>query len=663
MARLGGDGGHVYSLKNNRRSSRAKFRILIAVSIAMTVVPSEPCSAISESSITEVVESKLKDPTEFEAWIDNFFAQQIGSSQMPAMGLVVIKKDGVFFQKGFGRAGNQNDSVVSPEQTIFRAASVSKLITATAVMQLVEQGRINLDADLNTYLTRFRLENNFPSPITARHLLTHTSGIEDRLFGNSVPSANQLISLGDYFATHPPRRIRPPGEQIVYSNTGMALAAHLVEIVSGISFADYAELHIFQRLGMTRSSFRQPYPAQLALDVVPSGADSGAILLYPSGSLISTISDMGRFIAAHLNGGKLGEGRILREETVREMHRQHFTGHVRMPGIAYGFFENYTNGSRVLFHTGLSGHQSLLCILPDEKVGFYLVLSAQQGSTYQELRAKVMRAFLDRYYPATQYSALPTPPSDFTQRAAPFVGLYRPNLFPLTTVEKIANMGTDTHVSANADGTLLVRLPFGTKSFRIVEVEPGLFRSEDGFYFSFEKNGFGRIVRMHMSGSVVDPLGFDRLKWYQSGMLHAVLAATGFLLLFLFLLLTVIGAVIRLFHKPGPNEPSMRDARRAWRVAFLVSMLVILSPLLALVWYFVGDPELRPYKVASALYVSLSVLQLAALIALTLPVFAFKSWKHSYWSVPRRVYFSVIALVGLLMIPFFYYWNLLGFRF
>ncbi len=106
-----------------------------------------------------------------------------------------------------------------------------------------------------------------------------------------------------------------------------------------------------------------------------------------------------------------------------------------------------------------------------------------------------------------------------------------------------------------------------------------------------------------------------------------------------------------------------RPTRWAWGMAFLVSTLVILSPVPDVIWYDVGDPELRPYKIESALYVSLSVLQLAALLGLTLPIFAFKSWKHGYWSMTRRVYFSIIALAGLLMIPFFYYWNLLGFRF
>ena len=637
-------------------------RLIGMIAVTLSLIAMKAPRA--ESSVPRLAEARLTDANEFASWFSSFLAEQTKGSQTPSLALVVVKDGVVFFQKGYGGSSAKSNPVVTPDQTLFRAASVSKLVTATAVMQLVEQGRLDLDADINTYLTRFQLENNYASPVTTRHLLTHTSGIEDRLFGNAVPSANRLVSLGDFFAAHVPHRIRPPGEQIAYSNTGMALAGYLVEVVSGLSFEEYVERNIFQPLGMTRSSFRQPYPAELAPDVVPSGADSGALELYPSGSMISTVADMGRFIAAHLNGGKLGEARILSEVTVREMHKQHFSGHERMPGVAYSFFENYTNGRRVLFHTGLSGHQSLLCLLPEENAGFYIVLSAEQGGQYQDLRRKFMQAFLDRYYPAAQAYVLPEPPSDFITRAGRFTGLYRPNLLPRTTIETLGNLASDTSVTSNGDGTLAVSLPpFGAKSFRIVEVEPMLFRSEDGFYFAFKEDEKGKITRLVMSGSIVDPVSFERLKWYQSGTLHAVLAATGFLIFLSFCFVTLVGFILRVFSKAKWREVTSPASRLAWRIAFLVSALVVLSPVIAVVWYLIGDPEWRPYKIESTLYVSTSLLQLAALIGLTLPIFAYRAWRQSYWPFLRRTYFSVVALAGLLMLPFFYYWNLLGFRF
>ena len=634
---------------------------LLAVTLTATGIKTQQL----QSSATTIELVQLADASEFESWVNSFLAEQIIDSQMPALGLVVVKDGQVLLQKGYGQSDEAGKNPVIPEETLFRAASVSKLVTATAVMQLVEQGKLNLDVDVNTYLTRFQLEQNYPSPITIRHLLTHTSGLEDRLFGNTVPSADQLVSLGDYFAAHIPRRIRPPGEQIAYSNTGMAVAGHLVEAVSGLSFYEYVERNIFQPLAMTRSSFRQPYPAHLAPLVVPSGADKPALVLYPAGSMISTVADMGRFITAHLEGGTFGDARILSEGTTRDMHQQHFRGHALMPGVAYGFFENYTNGRRVLFHTGLSGHQSLLGLLPEENIGFYIVLSTRQGGAYQDLRRKFLQAFLDRYFPAAQAFSLPAPPADFAQRAERFTGLYRPNLLPRTTIELLGNFAMDTRVTSNGDGTLTVSLPpFGAKSFRIVEVEPMLFRSEEEFYFAFQENEHGNISRLHMSGSVVDPVSFERLKWYESGTLHAVLALTGFLVFLSFCIFTVVSFVLSFFRKPKPVHPSMsRGPWRAWRMASLMSALVIVSPLLALIWYFIGDPELRPFKINSALYVSLSTLQLAALLGLTLPIFAFASWKRGYWSLTRRIYFSLVAFAGALLTPFFYYWNLLGFQF
>ena len=173
------------------------------------------------------------------------------------------------------------------------------------------------------------------------------------------------------------------------------------------------------------------------------------MILYPSGSMISTVSDMGRFIAAHLNGGKYGDAQMISGESINEMHRQQFTQHPRMPGMAYGFFENFTNGRRVLFHTGLSGHQSILCFLPEEKTGFYLALSAPQGGSWHNFRTRFLEEFMKRYYPAPQNSPPITPPADFRHRSRRFAGTFRPHLLPRTTVETLGNFALDTPVADN----------------------------------------------------------------------------------------------------------------------------------------------------------------------------------------------------------------------
>jgi len=599
------------------------------------------------------------DPKEFEAWMDQFLAEYL-RHPYASLGFVLIKNGKVFFQKGYGYADSKKGTPVVPDRTLFYAASVSKLVTATAVMQLIEQRKLRADADVNTYLTRFQLENNFPAPVTVANLLTHTSGLDDSFIVGSVDRPSDLVSLGDFFTKNPPRRGRPPGEQIVYSNMGMAFAGYLVEAVSGVSFYEFAEQNVFRPLGMEHSSFRRPFPSNLAPSVATAGVagqppDKTAIQPYPAESLVSTVTDMGHFIIAHLNDGRFEHDQILSEASAHEMHRQHFTQHPHMPGVAYGFFESYINDRRALFHTGGGGHESVLYLLPDEHVGFYLVYSG-------ELEKDFVQAFLDHYYPASRQFNLPNPPSDFAQRAKRFTGLYRPNFIAMTSIEKLVSLIADTYVVSNDDGTLTLQLPpFGSKSLRMVEVEPLLFRAEGGFYIAFSEDEKENITRMFTSGSIKDPTAYDRMRWYESGLLHAGLGATGFLMFLSFPVVSMIGFIRRRWRKARSERQSATgEPHLAWRMATLVSLLVVITPLPVLTWMLFGDHS-RPSQFRVAFHISSGALLVAALLGLTLSIFAGVAWKRGGWTIVRRLYYSAVALAALLMVPFLYHWNLLGF--
>jgi CubicO group peptidase (beta-lactamase class C family) len=599
------------------------------------------------------------DSKEFEEWMDHFLTDYL-KGPSASLGFVLVKDGKIFFQKGYGYADSKTRTPVVPDQTLFYAASVSKVVTATAVMQLIEQGKLRADADVNTYLTRFQLENNYPAPITVADLLTHTSGVDDSFIVGSVDRPSDLVSLGDFFTKNPPRRGRPPGEQIVYSNMGMAFAGYLVEAVSGVSFYDYVEQNVFRPLGMEHSSFRRPFPSNLAPSVATSGVggqppNKTAIQLYPAESLVSTVTDMGHFIIAHLNEGRFDNQRILSEASADQMHRQHFTQHPHMPGVAYGFFESYINERRGLFHTGGGGHESILYLLPDEHVGFYIVYSG-------ELEKNFVQAFLDHYYPASRPFYLPNPPSDFAQRAKRFTGLYRPNFVAMTNIEKLVGLIADTHVVSNDDGTLTLKLPpLGSKSLRMVEVEPLLFRAEGGFYVTFNEDRTGSITRMFTSGSVRDPTAYDRLRWYESGLLHAGLGAAGFLIFLSFPVVSVIGFIRRRWRKSRSERLSAAgESHLAWRMATLVSLLVVITPLPVVTWMLFGDHS-RPSQFRAAFHISSGSLLLAAVFGLTLSIFAAVEWKRGSWTILQRIYYSVMALAALLMVPFLYHWNLLRF--
>lgn len=582
------------------------------------------------------------DAREFGAWLDQVFAEYLKHTAEPSVGFILIKDGRVFFQKGYGYADFRKKTPVVPNETLFQAASVSKLVTATAVMQLVESGKLRLDTDINSYLKGFQLEKTYARPVTVANLLTHTGGIDDSFIIGSVDRPADLRPLGEFFAQHPPRRSRPPRQAIVYSNWGMSLAGHLVEPASGLSFHEYVERNIFSVLGMAHSSFRNPLPPKLARSLATAGAggqpiDKTAVQLFPSEALISTIADMGRFMIAHLSDGQFGDQRIQSAATTREMHRQHFTQHPDMPGVAYGFFEDYTNGRRALFHTGSGGHESLLYLLPEEHVGFYLVFSGDLG------KDNFQRAFMDRYYPAAR--SFPTP--RFLNNSRTFAGLYRPGFVARKNIEKLVGIIADTRVSVNSDRTLTVALPpLASKRLRLPQVEPRLFRSGP-FYIAFANNA------MFTSGGLKDPTAYDRLHWYESGVLNAGAGAAGLLLFASFLLVTLLDVL---------RSRRLVDSRLAWRVAALLCALAVFAPVPVLAWMAFGDHS-RPSQFEAAANVSSVSLMTAALLAAPVAMLAVLVRRREHWTRARRVYYGTVALAACCMVPYLLYWQLLGFWF
>ncbi|MFY9558018.1 MAG: serine hydrolase domain-containing protein [Blastocatellia bacterium] len=177
--------------------------------------------------------------------------------------VIAVVKDGqVLFANGYGYADVEAKRPVSANSTLFRPASISKLFTCTVVMQLVEQGKLDLDVDINRYLD-FEISATYPQPITLRNLLTHTGGFQETIRHHTVPDGGRIQPLNEYLPEHLPPRIFAPGGTPSYSNYGNALAGYIVERVSGQPFEEYVDEHIFRPLGMQHSTYVQPLPDSL----------------------------------------------------------------------------------------------------------------------------------------------------------------------------------------------------------------------------------------------------------------------------------------------------------------------------------------------------------------------------------------------------------------
>jgi CubicO group peptidase (beta-lactamase class C family) len=342
------------------------------------------------------------DPRDLESFSDWYFRDQMPRQHVPGAVLVLVKDGTTLLAKGYGFADLEKGVPVNPERTVFRVASVSKLFTATAVMQLVERGRLGLDDDVNAHLRRFKLPSKYVEPVTIAHLLTHRGGFDEQFIGMAAPVPAQPLPLGEYLARRMPPAVMPPGRFISYSNHGYALLGHIIEEVSGRPFADAMEENVLRPLGMTRSNFHQPLPGALAGSLAVGYLDEGGTLeplapdvihAAPAGALVTTGTDAARFMIAHLQKGRLDGGRILEEDTAGMMQRRQFSHDGRMPGLGYGFWERPRNQHRAIVHDGgWRGFYSLMWLLPEEDMGVFIAanrLTFPPSSEFGGIRGRV----------------------------------------------------------------------------------------------------------------------------------------------------------------------------------------------------------------------------------------------------------------------------------
>ena len=606
----------------------------------------------------------LRSREELEAFVDGFVGGELEAYDVAGLTVAVVKDGQIFFAKGYGWADVDRQVPVEADKTLFRPGSVSKLFTWTAVMQLVEQGKLDLDADVNTYLTQFKIPATYPAPITLRHALTHTVGLEDGGIGYLMArSPQQIVPLARSLAAHMPARVRPVGTSgdglsSSYSNWATSLAGLIVANVSGVSFEDYVEANILRPLGMDSSTFKEPLPEALEKRMsVGYSFEAGAFKPHgyefianfgPAGSLAATATDMARFMIAHLQEGATGDARILKPETARAMHARIFSPHPAVGGSGLGFYETYVNGRRIIGHGGDTNYfHSELGLLEKEGIGFFV--SVNTGGKAALVPRHFVRAFMNHYFPAR----LPAvkPPDDFGARAAKVRRTLRrapPFLHPVR--EGLRPAGRDRR---RPDRQEHARHPRSVRAQRPVRGGgarglPRGRRGQDGRVRRERRRpgrGDGRPVRLHpllQAALVREPalplraaralppvlpdrprLGVAALEERQGGAAQPP-AGPG-----------ATSACSEPSIWPS-SWPSRRSSPRAWTTSS--------SP--------------RPRACTRVLTLPLIGLALTALAV----VLAVRVWREKYWTRGARLLHTAGVVAAIAFVWFLNYWNLLGYR-
>ncbi len=347
----------------------------------------------------------LNNITEFEEFVDSIITQQLLDYNIVGATFTAVNNGSFYLSKGYGYRKKYPHIGVDPNSTLFRIGSVSKTFTAIAVLQLVEDGLLNLDEDINEYLTAFQIPDTYIEPITLRHILTHTAGFEEWRVSIVVPTFSDVPDVETLLKDYIPARVHPPGEISAYSNYGLGLAAYIVEEISGKAFEDYIYDEIASPLGMDYTSFEQPLPVALEANMSDAYDGDGNIqffenvILPGAGAGSSSSGDMARLMLALLNNGTYDGSRILNNETVALMFESHFQPpHPSfIPGVGLGLYEMDVINESIIGHEGDTIYfHSGMVLFPEYDFGYFVSYNSQTGGY---ARSELLLEFIDYFLP------------------------------------------------------------------------------------------------------------------------------------------------------------------------------------------------------------------------------------------------------------------------
>jgi CubicO group peptidase (beta-lactamase class C family) len=593
--------------------------------------------------------------------------------EVPGVALAVVRGNTVVALKGFGLARVRDNRWVDSARTLFRLGSVAKLFVATGVMQELYPFYAELDDDVNRYL-EFEVPQTWRDPVTLERLLTHTAGFDERVIGYAAPSRDSVGPLGPHLAANLPYRGWAPSHVIGYSNYGFALAAHVVERMSGLPFDRYAQERIFTPLGMTRTFYLR-VPDSLANDVADGHVCEGRSCRavpeifsrpFPVGLAYGTASDMAQFLIAQLSGGISKAGRALDSGSVRRMQEQHFTADPMLPGMSYGFFNQRNRGHRVLSHAGtVPGTNNLLLIVPDARLGIYFVANGGRSAFGAALRDTLLALLMPSERPAPAPASTVSLSDDYLKQLA---GPYQITRYAHRTIEKFPLLFS-TSVEVGMDEHRLT-LTIGGATADFAPIDSLHFREVGGErLIAFRRNADGDVTHLiapiAVFGSELTGT-MERRSWHERA--HFMNEYSSWLLLVPLIVMFVIWPALGIRAWWRERRASPRESRKYQR---RTQAAVGAAILFTIFWAFFGFDFVAAstrmienangivYAVPEEFRTAAYVPWVMAVLAFMMAVGALAAWLSRWWDPLRRTLYTVVTVCAVLTVVFLLRWNYL----
>ncbi len=601
----------------------------------------------------------LQDTVAVRAFFDGVIQTHLRDKHIAGATVAIIKDGKILLNKGYGFRDEKKQKAVKADSTLFRIGSISKMFTWVSVMQLVAQGKLNLDEDVNHYFKDFKIPETYPQPITLKNLMTHTPGFEDLVIGLFGKDSTSLKPLSEILKSEMPARVRPAGTFASYSNHGTGMAAYIVEQVSGMPFNDYVEKNILQPLGMQMTTFRQPLPESLKPFMSKGYTYEGGefiekpfeyVPLFPVGAAASTSTDMIRFMETILNQGRWGSFQMLDSGTLSLMESPAHQHHPDVNPMRYGFMDMSQNGVTVIGHGGDTfWFHSLMALIPSQHAGLFVSFNTDKGGgTY----LAVLDEFMNHFYPEKTLRMPMRLGKTYLER---FAGDYRANRYAYHDLTSISSLFGDSHITLRDSSAL--KLTMGENVRYLLPVDSLTFREEHSSkIYAFKKNDKGEITNLFIGQMPI--FAFDKITGSKSLGFQSMI----FFFVVISMLFTLLYWPFTYLVRRGyyTNQTAAALPLGSKWVAW-INYLLLFSFYLGLI-LSISNPTDIVFGISGSLKTVLVLPMICIALTLFMLVWLFRIWtgRHKF---SGKVFYLIISAAAVAALWQLYVWNFIGFNY
>lgn len=650
-------------LKNSKKVIGA---LLIIITILVSLNNNFIVEEVKAEGKSSQVQWNINNEEDIKNFMNSYFNEKMKKYLVPGASVVVVRDNKEVFKMGYGYSNLESNALVDPDKTSFPACSVSKLFTATAIMQLYEEGQIDLDRDINDYINPYKVINKYDKVVTCRNLLTHSSGVDEASELNGTTIDEESIQSQEYFMdTHTPIVVTEPNTICRYSNEGYNLLGYIIEKVSGISYEEYIKEKILKPLNMNNSSVR----LKSNDTAIGYTYDSDKYIAnplpyqYASGSagIIATVRDMENFIIANLNNGQFQNNSILSKNALTLMHSKQFSNAEDLPGMGFGFIRSYRNGKEIIKHEGAlpAGYTTTLFLVPKENLGVYVATNSLSALPFN-----FEEEFINYFYPESNHkfnAAEKNVSKDYSKYEGTYRGYDGTSKTNIMKLIVLFDPSMDMEIKDNKNGTLNLHEFTSAKeeiTTKLVEIKDGVFLREDGrgkFVFRVDKKGNVKYAFNDVSEN-----SFEKIKFYDER--KFIMSALG-ISIFMYIINSISFVVSLIKRKNKKNNESKVPITTQIlgfsniTIEVFNSIGTLGTIILAVMMIYNND-----FSFKYLLYFFLTMLIISVTVVFFSLALSIYSLIRKNESIRVKVYYMFLNIANLAFIWLLYYFNLLGYK-